>query len=97
MARVSKIPTITEDVAFYGYITGLGVERDTGKPEVPARLFATFEYNGEVKVWLVPDAELFKELSEHLNEMAVLRELGDYGYNKVWIERRGGDWHVDLP
>ncbi len=100
MSRVIDLPVIGEMAHFYGYITGIGVERvpEPGVEPVPSRLYATFEYNGETSVWLVPDHELFEQLAQHLVETAVMRgEHGDYGYAKLWISRENGKWDVDIP
>ena len=90
--------TIGEEEKFYGYVIGLQVERHPEPKPVGTRLYATFEYNGEVSVWEVPDPKLFEILSGHLCSMAITRsDLGEYGYDKVWIEKRDGKWLVDLP
>lgn len=94
------IPVIGEEERFYGYITGLGVERSSGLCDepVPTRLYATFEYGATTTVWLVPDHELFAILGRYLAEMAEMRhEHDDYGYSKLWIGRKGGRWNVFLP
>lgn len=94
------LETIGTEEHFYGYITGIGVERctDPGGNQIPTRLYATFEYNGETTVWCVPDHELFSILARHLVDMATMRtEHGDYGYSKLWISKKNGAWDVDLP
>lgn len=92
---------VSESEAFYGYIIGLQVERHPHPgPDsvVGSKLFATFEYAGKVTVWEVPDAELFQVLSRHLCSMADARSSnGEYGYQKLWIKKEQGRWHVDLP
>lgn len=89
--------TIGEKEKFYGYIIGLQVER-CPDDRINRKLYATFEYNGEVEVWKVPDSELFKILSSHLVSMANIRSGEDeYGYSKLWIEKKKGKWVVDLP
>jgi hypothetical protein len=81
-----------------GYITGIGVERTTDPYNIGRRLFATFEYNGETIVYQVPDPELFEILAQHLCGMASSRKNSDdYGYSKLWIEKKDGKWIVDLP
>jgi hypothetical protein len=99
MATTRELPVIGDDPHFYGYITGIGVERSSDASDnVPRHLYATFEYNDETSVWLVPDHELFALLARHLVDMAVMRdEHGDYGYAKLWISRKDGRWDVDLP
>jgi len=99
MAATRELPVIGDEPHFYGYITGVGVERcSDARDDVPRHLYATFEYNGETSVWLVPDHELFTELAGHLVDTAVMRdEHGDYGYAKLWISRKDGRWDVDLP
>jgi hypothetical protein len=99
MATSRELPVIGDKPHFYGYITGVGVERcPNATDDVPRRLYATFEYNGETSVWLVPNHELFAELARHLIDMAVMRdEHADYGYAKLWISRKNGKWIVDLP
>ncbi len=89
----TEIPTIGKFPKFYGYITGIGVENDGGE-----RLLATFEYNDEVTVWIVPDERLFKLLADHLCGMAWSRiQAEEYGMNKVWIEFYQDAWRVTLP
>src|SRR5437667_9505237 len=100
MASATDLPVIGEQPHFYGYITGIGVERcrDPGSGPIPQRLYAAFEYNGETSVWVVPDHELFQQLAKQLVDMAVMQdEHGDYGYAKLWISRKDGRWDVDLP
>ena len=92
---------ITEAEQFYGYLTGLQVEQ-RAKPDlngyVSPKLYATFEYGSELKVWEVPDLKLFKILSERLCQMAWARhENAEYGYEKLWIKKANGQWRVDLP
>jgi hypothetical protein len=97
---VREVPTIGPEKRFYGYITALGIENWHNAPNdpMPRRLFATFEYNGKTNVWIVPDEDLFKILSSHLNDMAWhYKNTDEYGYAKLWIEKRDGEWHVDLP
>jgi hypothetical protein len=95
-----NLETITETEAFYGYITGLGIEQnyDPENSERP-KFYATFEYAGETKIWIVPDSKLFGILANHLHSMAALREgiVGAYGMNKLWIQKIGTLWSVDLP
>ena len=101
MTDTQLVPTIGEASRFYGYITGIGVERCPGPladDPVPSRLYASFEYHGETTVWCVPDPELFAILSGHLLSMAAMRsQHHSYGYSKLWIGREGGRWQVDLP
>lgn len=53
---------IGTQAAFYGYITALRIEgRD---------LFAEFTYSRTRETWIVPDAELFAILAEHLASAA---------------------------
>ncbi len=100
MPVATDLPTIGEEAHFYGYITGVGVERcpEPGNDQIPQRLDATFEYNGKTSVWIVPDHDLFKQLAKHLVDTAVMRnEHGDYGYAKLWISKKNGERDVDLP
>jgi hypothetical protein len=85
MAATQQLPIMGEKPHFYGYITGVGIERCAEPADrVPRRLYSTFEYNGETSVWLVPDHEFFAAHSRHLVDMAVRRdEHGDYGYAKL--------------
>ena len=98
-----EIPTIGEEEKFYGYITGLGIERCTEplspNPAGLTRFYATFEHHGKTSVWLVPDPALFELLSEHLCSMVRARWASgdDYGYDKLWISKKNGAWNVDLP
>ncbi len=92
---------ITETEQFYGYLVGLHVEHEA-EPDldgtVSPKLYANFEYGTEASVWEVPDLELFKILAEHLCQMAwARRENAEYGYEKLWIKKVDGRWHVDLP
>ena len=90
-------PTIGEASKFYGYIIGIGIIESPGE-EIGRRLYASFEYNGITTVFLVPDADLFQILSNHLVKMAWSRtNTDDYGYEKLWIEKKNGKWVVDLP
>lgn len=89
--------TIGPAERFYGYIIGLQIERSPDDA-IGRRLYATFEYNGEVTVWRVPDPDLFQILSRHLCSMAESRTSGDdYGYDKLWIKHDAGKWDVSLP
>src|SRR6185369_13349451 len=58
----TAMDTIGEEEKFYGYVIGLQVERHPEPKPVGTRLYATFEYNGEVSVWEVPDPKLFEIL-----------------------------------
>lgn len=89
--------TIGEREKFYGYIIGIQVER-CPDDRINRKLYATFEYNGEVEVWEVPDSVLFEILGRYLVSMANIRSGGDeYGYSKLWIEKKKGKWVVALP
>lgn len=90
--------TIGEKSEFHGYIIGLQLER-TPDEKIGNKMYALFEYNGEVKLKQIPDFHLFKLLSDHLVEMATLRENcpDDYGYNKLWIAKKNGKWSANLP
>lgn len=84
--------TIGESPAFYGYVVGLVSRKN--------QLLVTFEYNDDIEVWIVPDAELFRLLADHLcgNAQSQHESDGeDFGYNKVWIEKIDGKWSVTLP
>jgi hypothetical protein len=96
--NTQKLPTIGPEERFYGYITGIGIEHnydpDTGTP----RMYATFENNGEVSVWIVPDPMLFMLLSIRLLNMAESRFEGDgYGYEKLCIYKTPMAWNLDNP
>ena len=99
MIESQSVPVIGEEADFYGYIVGLSVGLGDPCPGYLDRhLYVMFEYNGKRKVWIVPDEELFKILSGYLCETAWLRKNSDdYGYNKLWIEKKDGKWIVDLP
>lgn len=93
----APIPTIGEDEHFYGYITAIGVERSDAD-QIGRRLFATFEYNDVTTVYQVPDEKLFEILAMYLCQMAWHRKnTDDYGYEKLWIEKKDSKWIVDLP
>lgn len=83
--------TIGKSPKLYGYVVGLVARKN--------QLLATFEYNDSIETWIVPDAELFRILADHLFENAqAQRESGsDDFYNKVWIEKSNGKWAVTLP
>ena len=81
--------TIGEEEKFYGYIIGLQVESCPTDDRVGDKLYATFEYRGKPTVWRVPDAELFRILSEFLCGMAQDRAGGaGYGCCKLWIKKQ---------
>ena len=88
--------TISDTAQFHGYIIGLQIER-TPDEVTGSKLYAVFEYGGEVKLKLVPDYSLFNQLSTHLSIMASQRSIGEYGYNKLWIGKVNGRWEVSLP
>lgn len=92
---------ITEAEQFYGYLVGLKVEQNAEADldgYFSPRLYAAFEYGSESSVWEVPELELFKILSMHLCSMAwARRENAEYGYEKLYIKKENGRWHVDLP
>lgn len=91
-------PVIGRDAQFYGYVIGLNVEPWGDLENGSQRLLATFEHGGRVTVWEVPDFSLFEELWKHLSGNAYhRRKLGEYGYDKVWIEWKDSKWEVDLP
>ena len=94
-----EAPVIGAESKFYGYVTGLWIEAAPEcSPEIPKRLFASFEYNGKTTIWEVPDEELFKILSGHLNSMAWIRKNTDeWGYDKLYIEATPNGWVVELP
>lgn len=97
---MSQPPVIGHEEKFYGYIVGLHLEPSTDDlhAETPTKMFATFEYNNDQKTWEVPDFDLFCQLAGYLKDNAQMRyEHGDYGYAKLWIERKGDEWDVDLP
>ncbi len=92
---------ITETENFYGYLIGLHVQpgaRPGSDSPGMEKLYATFERNHEISCWEVPDLDLFRILAKHLCDMAWSRsEIGEYGYEKLWIKKEHGRWHVDLP
>ncbi len=97
---MSQPQIIGNEAMFYGYIVGLHLEpsSDDMKADTPTKMYATFEYNNGQTVWEVPDFDLFCRLSMHLQNNAQVRyEHGDYGYSKLWIERKEAEWNVDLP
>lgn len=97
---MSQPQVIGKEAKFYGYIVGLHLEpgNDPLEEQTPTRMYATFEYGSGQTIWEVPDFELFRLLSEHLNNNAHMRsEHGDYGYSKLWIEFKADGWDVDLP
>lgn len=91
-------PIIGPEEHFYGYVIGLSIEPWTDEGEVPERLLVTFEYGERQQVWEVPDLELWTILWEHLHGNGWHRKnTDDYGYGKVWIEKKEGAWVVDVP
>ena len=93
-----NLETIGEEERFYGYITGLGIHAcDDDKNDNWGNLYASFEYAGETKVWIVPDTELFDILANYLKSMAWERHEGCHGMEKLWIAKNNGKWIVDLP
>ena len=97
---VKYLGMIGPEEKFYGYIVGLSLERGDlpDSPDVPARMFARFEYSDWTSVAEVPDFELFRLLAGHLKANAEMRaEFGDWGYSKVWISKKNGKWSVELP
>lgn len=97
MKTRTKIETIGEAEHFYGYITGVGIHPCDGTDDLNENLYASFEYAGETKVWIVPDIELFDALANCLKSMAWERHEGCYGMQKLWIAKKNGNWIVDLP
>ena len=97
---MSQPKIIGPESSFYGYIVGLHLEpsSDDIHAETPTKMYATFEYNSGQTVWEVPDFDLFCQLAGHLKNNAQMRyEHGDYGYSKLWIEKKAEGWDVDLP
>lgn len=97
---MSQPQVIGHEAKFYGYIVGLHLEpsSDHSTAEIPTKMFATFEYSSGQTVWEVPNFDLFCNLSMHLQNNARMRyEHGDYGYAKLWIEKMGEEWHVNVP
>jgi hypothetical protein len=93
-----QLETIGETEAFYGYITGLGIHPNADDESKSwGNLYASFEYAGETKVWIVPDTELFDILANSLKTMAWERHEGCHGMEKLWIAKQNGKWIVDLP
>lgn len=98
--HTDSIQMIGAERDFYGYIVGLQLERGDlpESPDIPARMFARFEYGARTTVWEIPDHKLFRALSKHLCDNAQMRdEHEDYGYSKLYIEKKDGEWEVDLP
>jgi len=98
--HIDNMGVIGPEAKFYGYIVGLQIERGDlpDSPEVPARMFARFENSGTTSVWEVPDHKLFRTLASHMADNAQMRdEHDDWGYSKLWIEKKKGEWVVDLP
>ncbi len=88
---------IGREAKFYGYIVGLEMERGDS-PGIRRRMFARFEYGPLSSVWEVPDSDLFGLLAHHMVGNATMRhEHADYGYSKLWIEKKDGRWIADLP
>lgn len=96
----TEIPIIGPERKFYGYVIGVSLERskDPLGGDAPQRMFVRFEYNGATSVYQVPDISLFENLTHRMLRNAQMRaEYGDYGYEKVFIEKDAEGWIVDLP
>ena len=94
---MNRIPVIGREAKFYGYIIGVSLEPRNDE-DGRNRMFATFEYGGESKEYRVPDIILFRKLITHLVFMQQERNCGHpYGNEKLWIEKVGRKWVVDLP
>lgn len=96
----TEIPVIGEAAHFYGFIIALSVQPggDLDYHGPYTEMLASFENGNELTTWRVPDAELFQCLAGHLVGMALEREVtlgADYGYEKLWIRKRAGHWHVE--
>lgn len=91
-------PVIGPESKFYGYVIGLNLEPwEDNYENGSRRLLATFEYSGTVTTWEVPDLELWEMLWRYLKGNGWHRnELGEYGYDKVFIEKKDSGWDVDL-
>lgn len=83
---------------FYGYIVGLSIEPMNKTGDWGHRMYATFQYGEKPCVYEVPDSELFKILAGHLVDMTSTRDVSDdFGYEKLWIRKEEGGWHVCIP
>jgi hypothetical protein len=95
MKKLNKI-TCSED-HFYGYIKGLRIDivnKDYSKP----LMIATFHYNYEEEDYLVEDFELFAELLDSFKSMGYCAiENNEWGYEKLWIQYKKGEWRVLQP
>lgn len=99
-AQSKTLPVISEEPKFYGYLIALGVQCGDPGDGPLTYFYAMFEYGSSSQVFIVPDAKLFKYLSKHLVSMAETRELSDgtdYGYDKLWIEKKNRRWLVYTP
>jgi hypothetical protein len=94
-----KIPIISENETFYGYIVGLQIERGDlqNSPECPNRMFARFEYGSDTVVYEIPDHQLFRKLSFFLSDEAEVRNISESRINKLWIKKVDGNWNIELP
>jgi hypothetical protein len=98
MKLLSRIPTIQDEEKFYGYIIGLGIEPDRNDDAPLDKMYASFEYNGEIQIWMVPDPDLFQILAEHLCSIDIVISISDsYVNQKLYIEKKNGKWIVDVP
>lgn len=94
--------TIGPESKFYGYIVGLAIGYEDTEDSVghDQKYYALFHYGNDEETWIVPDAKLFKILSDFLNANAHQRDYlgGDcFGNCKLWIEQKDGKWIADLP
>ena len=93
-----KIPTIHEEENFYGYIIGLAIEPNGDYDIPPHKMYASFDNKGVIEIWMVPDIQLFQMLAERLCIMAFERDVSDTcGSQKLYIEKKNGQWNVDVP
>lgn len=89
---------ISKRARFYGYIIGLQIERCPKDGILGRKVCAMFEWSGRISLWAVPEIELFYALAHRLALMAKCRlNTDDYGYEKLWIEKKNGLWIVTTP
>lgn len=95
MNLLTNVPIIKDEEKFYGYIIGLAIEPNEDSFN---KMYVSFQYNAKTQIWMVPDSDLFQILAKHLCSMAVVRSVSDdYGYEKLYIEKKNGKWIVETP
>ncbi len=94
---------ISEEEDFYGYLRGLLLVEGDPENGIPNKLAAVFEASyspNPVTVRQVPDAVLFRMLTEYLCADAHNTTVcDDNGSEKLWIKKENGVWSVavDVP